>query len=118
MGGLSSAFQGRCGGSMASNDDRSAAKRWSKVVKALPEPSLVVADGVIAASNAAAREVLGEWIEGEDIRLVIRQPAALERLLGGGPADEETELFGLGGFDRRWMMSVAALDEDAKLVRL
>jgi two-component system phosphate regulon sensor histidine kinase PhoR len=91
---------------------------WSAVVAALPEPSIIVADHVVAAANAAARAVLGEWIEGEDIRLVIRQPAALDSLLGGGPAGEETELFGLGGFDRRWMMSVAALDDDAKLVRL
>jgi two-component system phosphate regulon sensor histidine kinase PhoR len=101
-----------------SGEPQSLAGLWSAVVAALPEPSIVVADGVIAASNAAARGVLGEWIEGEDIRLVIRQPAALERLLGRGPGDEEIELFGLGGFDRRWMMSVAALDDDAKLVRL
>jgi two-component system phosphate regulon sensor histidine kinase PhoR len=89
-----------------------------RFVAALPEPSLVVRSGLVAASNAAARAVLGAWIDGEDVRLVIRQPAALDRLLGNGGGSDEVELFGLGGVDRRWMMSVAALDDDTKLVRL
>ncbi|MEA3065273.1 MAG: two-component system, OmpR family, phosphate regulon sensor histidine kinase PhoR [Sphingomonadales bacterium] len=101
-----------------SKDFEEASTRPFAFVDALPEPSLVVRGGVVVAGNAAARAVLGDSCEGEDIRLVIRQPAALERLLRSGPADEEIELFGLGGFERRWMMSVAAVDDDAKLVRL
>ena len=103
---------------MVTSGGHSSTQLWSAVVAAFPEPSLVVANGVVAASNSAARGVLGEWIEGEDVRLVIRQPAALGRLLGSAPGDEEIELFGLGGFDRRWMMTMAELDDDAKLVRL
>ena len=89
------------------------------LVEALPEPSLIVAGGRILVSNAAARAVLGERIDGEDARLVLRQPAALERLLGEAPeAPEEVELVGLGGPERRWMMSVGPLAGGWRFVRL
>src|SRR5438034_6632167 len=51
------------------------------------------------------RAVIGDHVEDSDIRLVLRQPAALERLLGNAPAAaDEVELVGLGGPERRWMM--------------
>jgi len=96
--------------------DRGFARR---LVEALPEPSLVVGSGRILVSNAAARGVLGEAIDGADVRLAIRHPAALERLLGDGPvAPEEVELVGVGGPERRWMMSVRPLADGWRFVRL
>jgi two-component system phosphate regulon sensor histidine kinase PhoR len=92
--------------------------RAYRFVDALPEATLVVVGGIVAASNAAARGVLGEGIDGEDVRLVVGQPAAIERLLGTVEDRSEVELFGVGGVDRRWMMTVAPLDPEAKLVRL
>ncbi|HEY0412602.1 MAG TPA: ATP-binding protein [Allosphingosinicella sp.] len=88
------------------------------LLDALPEPSLVVAGGKVVASNPAARAVLGAGMDGQDVRLVIRHPAALERLLGGAPAGDEVELVGVGRPERRWMMSVAALPGGSRFVRL
>jgi len=70
-------------------------------------------------SNAAARDVLGQWIEGQDVRLAIRHPAAVERLLTSDPhAPDEAELVGLGEAERRWTMRVARLEDGSLLVRL
>jgi two-component system phosphate regulon sensor histidine kinase PhoR len=70
-------------------------------------------------SNAAARATLGSGIEGQDIRLVIRNPEATERLLASLPAAlEEVELAGLGEAGRHWTMSVAPLEEGGLFVRL
>ncbi|MDB5699322.1 MAG: ATPase, partial [Alphaproteobacteria bacterium] len=90
----------------------------ASLLDALPEPSLVVANGKIVISNRAARQILGEWIDGQDVRLAIRHPAAVERLLGPDGWTDEVELAGLGSAERRWMMSVRPLDGGAKFVRL
>ena len=89
------------------------------LLDAFDEPVLIVRDRRVAAANAAARAVLGEAIEGEDVRLAIRHPVAAERL-GGSATDESgpTELVGLGQADRRWTMTVARLADGARLVRL
>jgi two-component system phosphate regulon sensor histidine kinase PhoR len=88
------------------------------LLDALPEPSLIVANGVIMISNRAARQILGEWIDGQDVRRAIRHPAAVERLLGSNGSSDEVELAGIGSAERRWMMNVRALDGGAKFVRL
>jgi two-component system phosphate regulon sensor histidine kinase PhoR len=91
----------------------------ASLVDALPEPSFVVASGRILVSNAAARAVLGDRIDAADVRLAIRHPAALDRLLGDAPmAADEVELVGLGGPERRWMMSVRPLAGGWRFVRL
>ena len=98
------------------SDDRILARR---LIEALPEPSLIVANGRVLAANAAARAVIGDHVDDSDIRLVLRQPAALERLLGNAPAAaDEVELVGLGGPERRWMMGVAPLAGGWRFVRL
>jgi two-component system phosphate regulon sensor histidine kinase PhoR len=99
-----------------SPDDHTLARR---LIEALPEPSLIVADGRVVAANASARAVIGDHVDDSDIRLVLRQPAALERLLGNAPAAaDEVELVGLGGPERRWMMGVAPLAGGWRFVRL
>lgn len=91
----------------------------AELLEALPEPALVVANGRIRTSNAAARAILGAGIDGEDVRVAMRHPAAVERLLTAHPeSPEEAELVGLGEAERRWTMSVAPLSDGALFVRL
>jgi len=92
-------------------------------IEAFPEPVLVVRDRRVAIANDAARAVLGARIEGEDVRLAIRHPAAAERLIdpaseSGGDDEGHAELVGLGEAERRWTMTVARLADGARLVRL
>jgi two-component system phosphate regulon sensor histidine kinase PhoR len=91
------------------------------VLEAVDEPLLIVRDRRIILANQAARQVLGEHIEGVDFRLAIRHPAAAERLAESGPAADaatKTELVGLGERDRRWEMAVSRLKDGSRLVRL
>ncbi|HEV2078582.1 MAG TPA: ATP-binding protein [Allosphingosinicella sp.] len=89
------------------------------LLEALGEPALVVGRGSVRCSNAAARAILGQRIDGQDLRLALRHPAAVERLLAkGSHQNQEVELVGIGGPDRRWTMSVAPLPGDRLLVRL
>jgi two-component system, OmpR family, phosphate regulon sensor histidine kinase PhoR len=89
------------------------------LLEALPEPALIVADGRVQMSNGAARAILGGHIDGEDVRLALRHPAAVERLLTSQPeVAEEAELVGLGEPERRWTMGVVPLPDGALFVRL
>ncbi|MEA3037424.1 MAG: two-component system, OmpR family, phosphate regulon sensor histidine kinase PhoR [Sphingomonadales bacterium] len=88
------------------------------LIEALPEPSLIVSERLVAVANAAARAVLGEHIVGQDVRFAVRHPIALERVAEAQPASDEVELVGVGGAERRWMMSVAALADGSRFVRL
>ncbi|HEY1604346.1 MAG TPA: ATP-binding protein [Allosphingosinicella sp.] len=89
------------------------------ILEALPEPTLVVSGGRVRTANEAARTVLGRDIKGQDVRLAIRHPAAVERLLTANPqGPEEAELVGLGEAERRWTMSVLPLADGALFVRL
>ena len=70
-------------------------------------------------SNAAARAVLGHRIDNQDVRLAIRHPAAVERLIStNAQAADEAELVGLGEAQRRWTMRVSPLEDGSLLVRL
>ncbi len=87
------------------------------------EPLLVVRDRRVLLANQAAKSLLGAHIEGSDVRLAIRHPAAAERLAGGGGGEGEdgpvrTELVGLGDLGRQWEMVVAPLPDGSRLVRL
>jgi two-component system phosphate regulon sensor histidine kinase PhoR len=70
-------------------------------------------------ANQAAKALLGAHIEGSDVRLAIRHPAAAEHLAGddgGEPA--RIELVGLGELGRPWEMVIAPLPDGSRLVRL
>ena len=89
------------------------------LLAAFAEPLLVVRDRRVLIANAAARALLGDHIEGSDVRLAIRHPAAAEHLAGdGGDAPVRLELVGLGELGRPWEMSVAPLPDGSRLVRL
>ena len=88
------------------------------LIEALNEPVLVVASGKVAMSNEAARTLLGRHIDGADIRLALRHPAAVERLLSDDMASDEVELVGVGGPEQRWLMTVAPMPQGMRFVRL
>ncbi len=86
--------------------------------EAFREPALLVSGGVVRRSNAAARRLLGESIDGDTVHNAIPHPAAAERLQPSGEqASDEVELTGLGESRRRWLMRTAPLDGDMLFVR-
>jgi two-component system phosphate regulon sensor histidine kinase PhoR len=92
------------------------------LLRAVDEPLLLVRERRVTAANGPARQLLGDHIEGADVRLAIRHPAAAERLAGpiGDEAQEpeRVELVGVGEADRHWAMVVTALPDGSRLVRL
>jgi two-component system phosphate regulon sensor histidine kinase PhoR len=86
------------------------------LIDALDEPALIVEDERTLAANAPARELLGQSIEGSDVRLAIRHPEALQLLLSGQQGD--MDLVGLGGVERPWTFSNRRIDKSRSLVRL
>jgi two-component system, OmpR family, phosphate regulon sensor histidine kinase PhoR len=87
---------------------------------AFEEPLLLVRERRVLVANRAARDLLGAHIEGSDVRLAIRHPAAAEHLAGeeGGGEPVRIELVGLGDLGRPWEMLVAPLPDGSRLVRL
>ena len=94
----------------------SAAPTLRALIEALDEPAMLLESGRVRLANRAAQTLLGAAIEGSDVRLVLRHPRALEQLLPGTPGD--TEITGIGQFDRPWTLSVRELQPGALLVRL
>jgi two-component system phosphate regulon sensor histidine kinase PhoR len=91
----------------------------AELIGAIDEPLLLVREGRVILANEAARTLLGGHIEGVDVRLAIRHPAAAERLARSEEQETtRTELAGLGQADRRWLMTVAHVSEGTRLVHL
>ena len=79
-------------------------------------PQLVLDDGIVAIANAAARAVLGQHIVGEDVRVALRHPAAVD-LIGraeGGSVDVR----GLTGTRSLWGVRYQPIDGCFSLVEL
>ena len=103
------------------NDEMVRAIGAADLFAAFDEPLLLVRDRRVAFANEAARALLGSHIEGSDVRLAIRHPAAAPHLAGEGEAAEgpvRVELMGLGEVGRPWEMHVAPLPDGSRLVRL
>ena len=86
------------------------------LIDVLDEPALIIEDSRTLAANAAARSVLGQAIEGTDVRFAIRHPDALRSIMAGDEAD--LELVGIGSPERPWLMRVRTIDDGRRLVRL
>lgn len=86
------------------------------LLEALDEPALIVEQQVVALANAQAKAVLGQGIEGGDIRVAIRHPQALEFVLAGEAG--EIDFTGAGAVGRPWRLSVRPVGAGALLVRL
>ncbi|MBO9622506.1 MAG: ATPase [Sphingomonas sp.] len=91
-----------------------------EILEAVAEPLLVIGENHVAAANGAARELLGQHILGEDVRVAIRHPAAAERLMnpGEGAPGAPIHLVGLGTRDQRWEMRVRGLEDGRQIVHL
>lgn len=64
----------------------------SDVMNAVPDPMLHLSgSGQIVAANAAARGLLGDWIEGRSYATVLRQPGLLGRIEAVQAGDPATE---------------------------
>jgi two-component system phosphate regulon sensor histidine kinase PhoR len=95
--------------------------RAREILEVIPEPMILLEGGFVAIANAPARALLGEWMEGKDVRLALRHPAAVDRLSRSGQAQgtvERLEVLGIGEADRRWLLAVASLSEGWRLIHL
>ncbi|WP_066809486.1 ATP-binding protein [Sphingomonas asaccharolytica] len=94
--------------------------RLGSVLEAIVEPVLVIAGGRVEEANGAARDVLGNHITGQDVRLAIRHPAAAERLTApvGEGSSEAINLVGLGTLDQRWELRVTDLPDGRRVAHL
>ena len=109
--------------SQSTSDDR-LLPDVTDLLNAVDTPLMIVRDRRVLLANRAARILLGEHIEGGDVRLAIRHPAAAERLSarrsedGTEGEDGDIELVGLGDADSLWSMTVTPLQPEGILVRL
>jgi two-component system phosphate regulon sensor histidine kinase PhoR len=94
--------------------------RWSpvqrSVVDALDEAALIVDGHIVAVANGPARKLLGSSIEGRDVRLAIRHPQALERILAHSSGD--VDVTGIGEIGRSWRLVIRELGDRSSLVRM
>ena len=91
------------------------------LIAAFEEPLLLVRDRRVVIANQAARSLLGDHIEGADVRLAIRHPAAAPHLTGEGDSEDgpvRIELVGLGELGRPWELTITPLPDGSRLVRL
>jgi two-component system phosphate regulon sensor histidine kinase PhoR len=86
------------------------------LIGVLNEPALIIEGSRTVAANAAARSLLGQQIEGSDVRFAFRHPEALRTILSN--ADADLELVGIGSPDRPWLLSVRLIERGKTLVRL
>lgn len=104
-------------------EDRPGEPTLEELMDAIDEPALLVSGRRVARANPAALELLGDHIVGQDVRLAIRHPAAAERLIGQGPADEADsrtalDLVGIGERNRPWELVIHELSGNGRFVRL
>jgi len=86
------------------------------LIAAIDDPALVVEGHVVRIANGPAQILLGSGIEGRDIRLAIRHPQALERILAH--ASSEIDVTGIAEPGRSWRLVIRQLDRNRALVRM
>ena len=86
------------------------------IVDSLDEPALVVEASMVRVANGPARELLGNLIEGRDVRLAIRHPQALELILAHGAG--EIDVTGIAEPGRAWRLLIRRLWPGATLIRM
>jgi len=90
------------------------------LLEALPHPCLIVHRGRVERCNRAALALLGAHITGQDVRLALRQPAAIDLLAQPGGAREPARvaIAGLGRAEQSWELDIQPLERDRNLVLL
>jgi two-component system phosphate regulon sensor histidine kinase PhoR len=86
------------------------------LVDALDEPALVVEGSIVRLANPAAQRLFGGRIQGRDVRLAIRHPQALDRILSHRSA--EIDVTGVAEPGRSWRLVIRELGGNSALVRM
>lgn len=86
------------------------------LVDALDEPAFTVETSYVRVANASARALLGDRIEGRDVRLAVRHPQALELILEQRSGD--VDVTGIAEPGRSWRLLIRRLRDGAALVRM
>ncbi|MBB3764429.1 ATP-binding protein [Sphingomicrobium lutaoense] len=86
------------------------------ILEAIDEPALIIEKRQVRAANRAARDLLGQRIVGEDIRLVIRHPKVLDMVAAARRGEVNVE--GVGRTERPWRVIGVPLDDGEMLIRL
>jgi two-component system, OmpR family, phosphate regulon sensor histidine kinase PhoR len=86
------------------------------IFDAFDEPLLRIDHGRVRRANRAARLLLGDHVEGEDIRLAIRHPEATSAIAAGDA--QPIAIDDLGQRDRRFELSALRLPDGSRLIRL
>ncbi|HUG46255.1 MAG TPA: ATP-binding protein [Sphingomicrobium sp.] len=86
------------------------------LLNTLDDPALILERKQVQLANEPARSLLGQGIEGGDVRLAVRHPEAVEFILEG--KEGEIEVAGIGALGRPWRLSVRKIWDGARLVRL
>ncbi|MEQ1725340.1 MAG: ATP-binding protein [Sphingopyxis sp.] len=93
---------------------------FDELTDALPFPLMIAQAGLVVAANASARDLLGAFIVGADVRAAIRHPAAADRLdhREVHAPDDAIDLVGIGHVGERWDMRTMPMADDSLLVSL
>jgi two-component system phosphate regulon sensor histidine kinase PhoR len=87
-----------------------------KLLDLMARPAMLVNDGRIAHANPAAHQLLGAHIDGQDVRLALRQPEVIELVTGINPG--HTKISGLSTRGSLWDVTCHHLDDGQRLVTL
>jgi len=86
------------------------------MIDALDDPALIVEGSIVRLANPPATRLLGDGIEGRDVRLAIRHPQALERILAHSSG--EIDVTGIAELGRSWRLIIRQLSRDSALIRM
>jgi two-component system phosphate regulon sensor histidine kinase PhoR len=86
------------------------------LVNAIDEAAFIVAGNLVVLANPAAQLLLGERIEGRDVRLAIRHPQALDLILSNRSGDVDAS--GIVEPGRSWRIVIRRLPDGAAFVRM
>ncbi|WOE74236.1 ATP-binding protein [Alterisphingorhabdus coralli] len=83
------------------------------LIEGIPDPMLILSGMTVIASNAAAKAMLGNEIDNEDVRLVIRHPSATDAIVRQReePLHRPIELIGIGSRDQRWELNLRSVGD-------
>ena len=79
-------------------------------------PAMVVTKGQVTFANAAAQALLGGHIVGQDVRIAIRNPAAIAVIMGEGGGTARVDGLSVGG--SVWELDCHLMGGDERLVTL
>jgi two-component system phosphate regulon sensor histidine kinase PhoR len=88
----------------------------ANLLEHLQTPALIVSNGQVAFANMAARTLLGGHIVGQDVRIAIRDPGAIELILGDSSGLAKVPGLSVGG--SVWDVDSVILESGDRLVCL